>query len=106
MSPQPVSLPDDCKLLLVCNAQPSEQEAWLFSKVLASMKLSVEQALYLPPQAVNLLGEHQLEWCWFAGSQEAEIEGVKRLISPSLSALDNDQLAKKQLWQQIKQYES
>lgn len=106
VSPQPVSLPDDCKLLLVCESKPTEQEAWLFSKVLASMKLSVEQALYLPPQAVNLLGKHQLDWCWFAGTQDADIEGVKRLISPSLSALDNDQLAKKQLWQQIKQYES
>ncbi|CZF78971.1 DNA polymerase III subunit psi [Grimontia marina] len=106
LAPQPVSLPEHCKLLLVCDAQPSEQEAWLFSKVLASMKLSVEQALYLPPQAVNLLGKHQLDWCWFAGTQQTDIDGVKMLTSPSLAVLDNDQLAKKQLWQQIKQYES
>ncbi|USH01954.1 DNA polymerase III subunit psi [Grimontia kaedaensis] len=106
VSPQPVSLPDDCKLLLVCESKPTEQEALLFSKVLASMKLSVKQALHLPPQAVNLLDKHQLEWCWFAGTQQMDIDGVKMLTSPSLAVLENDQFAKKQLWQQIKQYES
>lgn len=106
VTPKTISLPESCQLLLVSEHVPSGQEAWLFGKVLASMKLTPEQALCLPPQALRLLGDHQLVWCWFAGVSAVSLDGVNTLTSPSLAVLDKDQSAKKALWQQIKRYES
>ncbi|KXF79691.1 DNA polymerase III subunit psi [Enterovibrio coralii] len=99
---QTIDLPSTCKLLLVCDSQPEEQDAWLFGKILSSMKLAPEEALRLPPEALSSLAEHALTWCWFAGCDGEVPQGVKKLTSPSLSLLQNDQNAKKALWHQIK----
>ncbi|WP_407332267.1 DNA polymerase III subunit psi [Enterovibrio sp. 27052020O] len=101
-----IALPASCKLLFVSDSAPNEHEAWLFGKILASMKLTSEQALRLPARALSTLGEHSLEWCWCAGVPTHPIAGVKALASPALSALNDDQNAKKALWKQIKSYES
>ncbi|WP_028023813.1 DNA polymerase III subunit psi [Enterovibrio calviensis] len=101
-----IALPSSCKLLFVSDAELSVQDAWLFGKILASMKLSPEQALSLPSRAVANLGEHSLNWCWFAGVSVQTLSGVNSLSSPALSILNDDQDAKKALWKQIKRYEN
>lgn len=45
----PRYLPTDCVLLLVADTCPQGEDATLFIKVLASMKLQPEQALHLTP---------------------------------------------------------
>ncbi|MEZ8143758.1 DNA polymerase III subunit psi [Enterovibrio norvegicus FF-454] len=101
-----ITLPPSCKLLFVSESAPNDHEAWLFGKILASMKLTPEQALRLPPRALSALGEHSLEWSWFSGVSAQALPNVKALSSPSLSALNDDQNAKKALWKQIKNYEN
>ncbi|PKF51885.1 DNA polymerase III subunit psi [Enterovibrio nigricans] len=97
-----VALPASCKLLLVCESQPDEQDAELFGKILSSMKLSPEEALRVQPEVLSAVSEHSLEWCWFAGCEGEALSGTKKLTSPSLSMLQHDQNAKKVLWHQIK----
>ncbi|MGN2611073.1 DNA polymerase III subunit psi [Aliivibrio fischeri] len=62
-----LSLPETCQLLFVAPAIPTERDAFLFGKVLASMKLSPEQALFLSSESLEYIGEHHLDWCWFWG---------------------------------------
>lgn len=99
-----ISLPCSCKLLFVCEQIPTERDLNLFSKILESLKLSPNQALHLPPARLNL-NSHALEWCWFAQCEPIVLDGVKCLSSPSLSQLEGDKNAKKQLWAQIKAYD-
>ncbi|MDD1783923.1 DNA polymerase III subunit psi [Enterovibrio sp. ZSDZ35] len=99
---QTITLPVGCKLLLICDNQPEEQDAWLFGKILSSMKLTPEDALRLPADALLAITDHNLEWCWFAGCDGDAPHGTKKLTSPSLSLLQHDQNAKKALWHQIK----
>lgn len=102
-TPQPFSLPIECKLLFVSNAKPNEQEAWLFGKILGSMQLLPNQALHIPYSALSNLHTHALQWCWFSEGEPVLMDGVKNLVSPSLSTLLEDINAKKVLWKQIKQ---
>lgn len=105
-SPQMVALPEDCKLLLVCDSPINEKEAWLFGKILASMKLTPEQARLLPSSAVAHVTQHQLQWVWYCGvPAQGGLATAAVLTSPSLNILEHDQSAKKALWQQIKQYD-
>lgn len=104
-APELVSLPESCKLLLVAPSVPQSHDAWLFGKVLASMKLTPEQALYLPESAVAQLAEHQLVWCWFAGCDVNTIDGCRILQSKSLPEMRQDTASRRDLWQQICTYE-
>nr|WP_086940452.1 DNA polymerase III subunit psi [Thaumasiovibrio occultus] len=104
LSPTLVNLPDACRLLLVCDDTLSEQDAWLFGRILQSMNLTPDDALMLPSDGVAQLGEHQLAWIWFAGCNGSAPEGLHQLSSPSLQALHDQPAAKKQLWQQICRY--
>ncbi|MGF1764801.1 DNA polymerase III subunit psi [Aliivibrio kagoshimensis] len=100
-----ISLPESCKLLLIAEKNPQQHEAWLFAKVLASMKLTPEQAVFLPVAALELLSEHQLTWCWFSGVQVTPLTGVRTLSSISLSEMRESSDSRRHLWQQICAYE-
>ncbi|WP_086983177.1 DNA polymerase III subunit psi [Vibrio aphrogenes] len=102
-----IILPADCSLLLVADACPQGQDASLFIKVLASMKLQPQQALHLTPAQVTQLQKHALTWVWFAGC-EAEMaetwQGVKQLTSPALADIHGNTQNRRDLWQQICSY--
>ncbi len=99
---QKIILPSTCRLLLVSDSIPDEADAWLFGKIIASMQVAPEEAMYLSPLAFSLIETHTLDWCWFAGCALQSIENVHVLTSLSLSHLQTDMRAKKDLWQQIK----
>ncbi|OAN14199.1 DNA polymerase III subunit psi [Photobacterium jeanii] len=101
-----INLPDDCQLLFVTPDPLNEHDAWLFGRILKSMKLTSEQALMLPPSAVDQLGQHQLVWCWFAGCEVAAPAGVQVLNSDALATMHTNPTAKKALWQQICSYDN
>ncbi len=98
-----VVLPDTCRLLLVAEKLPEGEDAWLFGKIIASMKVKPAECFYLSFDAFSYLSEHQLDWCWFAGVKASPMAKVRVLSSPSLSQLHQDINAKKALWHQIKQ---
>lgn len=110
------SLPESCALLLVADSIPVGDEAVLFAKVLASMKLNLEQALHVTPAQLSQITHHQLVWIWFAGtalsdaeqSESAilfELDGLQVLNSVSLSDIPTDIQHRRQLWQQICSYQ-
>ncbi|MDD9157249.1 DNA polymerase III subunit psi [Aliivibrio sp. S4TY2] len=100
-----ISLPETCQLLFVAPAVPTERDAFLFGKVLASMKLLPEQALFLPSSALEYLAEHKLAWSWFSGVPITELEGVKALSSPLLSEMHTNTQSRRDLWRQICSYD-
>ena len=99
-----IDLPDTCKLLLISPSCPEGQLVVLFENILKSMKLSLEQAMHIEPQRLPLLGEHQLEWIWFAGCEAMQCGNAKQLISPLLQNIDGNNQQKRALWQQICSY--
>ncbi|WP_087021955.1 DNA polymerase III subunit psi [Thaumasiovibrio subtropicus] len=104
---QPViNLPDEVVLLFVSDATLNEHDAWLFGRILASMKLEPEQARQLTSDGALQLGEHQLQWVWFAGCEGNAPTGVNVLSSIPLAEMHQQPNAKKQLWQQICSYDS
>lgn len=108
-----ISLPNDCALLLVAETCPQGEDATLFIKVLASMKLQPEQARHLNPAQLNQLQQHSLSWVWFAGCEDSissdanlpQWESVKQLHSPALSAIHGNTQNRRDLWQQICSYD-
>ena len=99
-----IQLPAECKLLYVSFNAPLAEQVDFFGKVLASIGLNPEQALYLPPEAalnVKILPE----WCWFAGVTPHDTKNTKLLVSCNLHQLEYDIESKRQLWQQIKKYD-
>ena len=69
------------------------------------MKLSPEQALFLPSSALEYLAEHKLTWSWFSGVPITELEGVKALSSPLLSEMHTNTQSRRDLWRQICSYD-
>lgn len=107
LAEQTINLPDGCELLLVSDTLPGGEDAALFEKILASMKLRVDQARQIPPNALPLVKAHTLKWVWFcAVPEQPGLDGVATLSSPSLAVLQGDVSAKKALWQQIKHYDN
>ncbi len=102
---QPVQLPESCKLLLVSPEKPTGQLADMFERVLKSIKLNLEQALFLSPNEVSALDTSHLEWVWFAGCQVQHDITAKTLQSPLLSDIDGNNQQRRALWQQICSYE-
>lgn len=100
-----ISLPETCQLLFVAPAIPTERDAFLFGKVLTSMKLLPEQALFLPSESLEYLAEHHLTWCWFSGVPVTELEEVKVLSSPLLSEMHTNTQSRRDLWRQICSYD-
>ncbi|WP_324187421.1 DNA polymerase III subunit psi [Vibrio hibernica] len=110
------SLPKPCALLLVADSIPTGDEAVLFAKVLASMKLNLDQALHVTPAQLSQVTHHQLVWIWFAGTALSdeeqresaihfELDGLQVLNSVSLSDIPTDIQHRRQLWQQICSYQ-
>ncbi|MGR6860728.1 DNA polymerase III subunit psi [uncultured Aliivibrio sp.] len=102
---QTISLPETCQLLFVAPTVPTERDAFLFGKVLASMKLLPEQALFLPSESLEYLAEHHLTWCWFSGVSVTELEEVRALSSPLLSEMHTNTQSRRDLWRQICSYD-
>ncbi|CED70584.1 DNA polymerase III subunit psi [Aliivibrio wodanis] len=100
-----LSVPKTCQLLFIAPAIPTDRDAFLFGKVLASMKLIPEQALFLPSESLEYLGEHHLTWCWFSGVAPTELEGVRALSSPLLSEMHTNTQSRRDLWRQICSYD-
>ncbi|MGP8307488.1 DNA polymerase III subunit psi [Vibrio sp. YIC-376] len=99
-----IDLSSACKLLLVSPECPTNESVILFEKILKSMKLTLDQSMHLEPERLSQLGEHQLEWVWFAGSEAKACENTKQLISPLLQEIDGNNEQKRALWQQICSY--
>ncbi len=102
-----IDIPDHCRLLFSSQHPPNNHEIEMFTKILATMKLTLGDVLYLPPEALHTVQNHQLSWCWLADEGENmqtsdNFANVNWLQSASLAQLASDVLAKKQLWQQIK----
>ncbi|EGQ7674887.1 TPA: DNA polymerase III subunit psi [Vibrio parahaemolyticus] len=102
--PPTIDLPSSCKLLLVSPICPTNETAILFEKILKSMKLTLEQAMHIEPERLAMLGEHQLEWVWFAGCESNSMENAKQLTSPLLQDIDGNNEQKRALWLQICSY--
>ncbi len=100
-----IHLPQDIALLFVSDETIDEHDAWLFGRILASMKLTPEQAMHVSTEGVAQLGEHQLTWIWYAGCESSEPSDVRVLRSIALSQMHQQPSAKKQLWQQICNYD-
>lgn len=88
--PPTIDLPSSCKLLLVSPICPTNETAILFEKILKSMKLTLEQAMHIEPERLAMLGEHQLEWVWFAGCESNSMENAKQLTSLLLQDIDGN----------------
>ncbi|MDF2154454.1 DNA polymerase III subunit psi [Vibrio sp. CAU 1672] len=99
-----LELPLDCKLLLVSPVCPENQTALLFERVLKSIHLPLERARHIEPERLFQLGEHQLEWVWFAGCQASTEVQAKILTSPLLADIDGNNEQRRALWQQICSY--
>ncbi len=99
-----IELPSTCKLLLISPSCPDNALVVLFENILKSMKLTLDQAMHLEPERLSLLGEHQLEWVWFAGCAASEMGNIKQLTSPLLKDIDGNNQQKRALWQQICSY--
>ncbi len=99
-----LDLQSSCKLLLVSPMCPENETALMFERVLKSIKLSLDDALYLEPSRVSSLGEHELEWVWFAGCEVDASVNAKQLTSPLLKDIDGNNEQRRALWQQICSY--
>ncbi|BCN24948.1 DNA polymerase III subunit psi [Vibrio alfacsensis] len=97
-------LQSSCKLLLVSPMCPENETALMFERVLKSIKLSLDDALHLEPERLSSLGEHDLEWVWFAGCEADMSINAKQLTSPLLKDIDGNNEQRRALWQQICSY--
>ncbi len=98
-----IDLDSKARLLLVSPVCPEGALAAMFEKVLKTLPLALEQACHMTPEQLPQLGEHQLEWLWFAGCEQPDIDfsEVKVLHSPLLSNIDGNNQERRALWQQI-----
>ncbi|MGR5171068.1 DNA polymerase III subunit psi [Vibrio owensii] len=99
-----LDLQSSCKLLLVSPMCPENETALMFERVLKSIKLTLDDALHLEPERLSMLGEHQLEWVWFAGCEADTSINAKQLTSPLLQDIDGNNEQRRALWQQICSY--
>lgn len=102
---EPSTLPDSCKLLLVSPEKPSGQLAVMFERVLKSIKLNLDQALFITPNELSSINDDGVEWVWFAGCAATEGIKTKSLQSPLLSEIDGNNQHRRALWQQICSYD-
>ncbi|NVD05747.1 DNA polymerase III subunit psi [Vibrio sp. JPW-9-11-11] len=99
-----LSLEPNCRLLLVAPHCPTGPYAVLFERVLTSINLSLSDARHIAPYQLSMLGDHQLEWIWFAGCEVEGVFNANVLTSPSLDLIDGNQQHRRALWQQICSY--
>ncbi|WP_194437414.1 DNA polymerase III subunit psi [Vibrio fluminensis] len=99
-----ITLPSDCKLLLVSPVFPQGSQAEFLQRVLKSMQLTLEQVRHIYPQQLAQV-ESLTEWIWFAGCPSSEqvstLQSSKVLNSLLISEIDGNNEQRKALWQQI-----
>lgn len=100
-----VSLAPQCQLLLVTPEQPKQHQSHLLQKIAQSMGLTLSQVAQVLPSDLHGVDLQTLRWVWFCGCEPVEFEHphFSVLNSPSLADINDSQLYKRQLWQQIKQ---
>lgn len=96
-----ITLPAECKLLLVSPQLPSGATAKLFENILKTVNLTLNDARHLEPEQLSQLNNHNLDWVWFADCAIQEGLSDKVLHSASLANIDGNQAEKRALWQQI-----
>lgn len=102
-----IELPKECKLIFICEIAPSKDQLAFVSKILNSMNLGLDETYFLPPnETENILADDV--FCWFVGinPQKTTISNAKVLHSCTLEQLENNPQAKRDLWQQIKSYDT
>ncbi|MEH0690705.1 DNA polymerase III subunit psi [Vibrio cholerae] len=97
----PITLDDDCRLLLVSPVLPQGSDAQFLQKVLQAMSLTLEHVRHVYPHQAMAVNSEVLTWVWYAGCDAHQFEGVKTLVSPELAAIDGNQVERRALWQQI-----
>lgn len=102
-----INIPENCRLLFVAPEFPENDELELLVKIALSMGVSAEEVYYLTSEQLQLLDTPQeIAWLWFCGEEKCAHSLIcnRQIASHRLSALKENPLFKKQLWQQIKQY--
>ncbi|WP_367988231.1 DNA polymerase III subunit psi [Vibrio sp. NTOU-M3] len=99
------ALQASCKLLLVSPFFPENETALLFERVLKSIQLTLSDALHIFPEQIEQLGEHHLQWVWYAGCDASDQIQANKLVSPELVKIDGDNQQRRALWQQICAYQ-
>lgn len=99
-----LTLPDSCRLLLVSSQLPKGKTAEMFARVLKTIHLSLDEALHIYPEQLSQIRHHNLEWVWFAGCDQMDVE-AKTLTSPLLTQVDGNNEQRRALWQQICSYQ-
>lgn len=105
MPQQPIVLPSECQLLFISWQPPTVQQLPFLTKVLASIKLDISQAYFLPVEAVASVAKLP-SWCWFVEVEAMPLANTKLLVSCDLTKLEYDVQSKRHLWQQIKNYDA
>lgn len=102
---QPVSLDQDCKLLLVADSLPQGEDAKLFENILKTMQLRLVDARFVATSNFTNITSDGLQWLWFAGSTPVTNDklspSVKTLTSVGLAQMQQNSNFKRDLWQQI-----
>lgn len=108
-----ISLPNDCRLLLVATKLPVGSDAEFFAKVVQSFGVTLTQTLFIEKCALgNVEANEETEWIWLTDMSETATEAVKQrwpnkkiLSSLSLNQINGNNIERRALWQQIKSYE-
>ncbi|PLK58999.1 DNA polymerase III subunit psi [Candidatus Palibaumannia cicadellinicola] len=93
------------RLLLVAEQLPPPDHP-LITDVVRTMALMPEQLLQVTPAQVMMLPKHSRFHCWWLGlTAIRNLDGIS-LLTPSLSVLQNDATAKRDLWRQLMHYKN
>ncbi|MCJ2375815.1 DNA polymerase III subunit psi [Vibrio sp. ZSDZ34] len=112
--PQPIAIPESCRLLLVSPENPSGELAEFYSRILKAMKLELSQSRHIEPDHLVRIQASGLEWIWFAGCEnESKLtehlamqeSATKLLSSPLISGIQGNDHQRRTLWNQIRSYE-
>jgi DNA polymerase-3 subunit psi len=114
VTPQPITIPKTCRLLLVSPETPSGELAVFYSRILKAMKLELAQSRHIEPDHLSRIQASELEWVWFAGCENdsaltahlaAQDSSTKFLSSPLISGIQGNDHQRRTLWNQIRSYE-
>ncbi|PMH41183.1 DNA polymerase III subunit psi [Vibrio sp. 10N.286.49.B3] len=102
---KPIELPASCQLLFISPVSPEGELALMFERVLKSMKLTLEQALYITPEQLANCQLSEVKWLWFAGCENSIETSHQCLNTPLLSDIEGNNQQRRALWQQICAYD-
>ncbi len=81
----PISLPEHCRMLLICPNVPTSAERTFLAKVLGSFKVSIDDAFLLEPQQLSQVDVADVGRVWFCQCAPSELESVETSHAGSLS---------------------